>query len=397
MKRLSVTAYGLVLSALIGILASAFLIVEAAVSAVLWRSTNPGLQILVVAAGAGLLYVLLKRWPQMPQTAQTAMVGLKEHQLGDYRLVFVNLLVTLVILSFGAGVGPEAALLSAIITLSSWQADKIRYLYFNYEQVKALPVKTRLQRLLTFNSYLQAYDERVAVKSSRLLRQKRLLYLIFSLNGLLAFFILMRHTDQPSFITKLGASTWHARDWFIILPLIMGAGIYGRLWRWLGRYWHKLIQWWAPALMLKVILGAVGIVVIAHWLPDLLFSGQHSVHLLVGAWQHRDPWLLSGMAAVKLLFLAWCLQFGWCGGDIFPILFASFTQGFAVAAWLPQFDQLVVVAVVATAMAGCLLDNPVVAGIMVLLFCPLNVSPLIIVTVGILVGTKRLKRWERNR
>ena len=390
LKRFVMTVYGLVLSTLIGLLASAFLILENTLSEWLWQPTSLIVRMLLVGLGAGLLIALLKRWPQMPQTAQTAMAMFKKHQFGDYRLVFVNLLMTLVILSFGAGVGPEAALLSAIIMLSSWQADKIRYLYFNYDQLMAVPVRTRLQQLFTFNAYLQGYDAQLAVKSPRLLRQKRLLYLVFSLNGLFAFAVLMRQTDQPSFVTKLGATTWQWHDLWLLLPLIVGAVIYGRTWRWLGQQWQRLVERLALPLAVKVAAGAIGILVVAGLAPDLLFSGQHSVHLLIGTWRTASPWFLTGMTALKLIFLAWCLQFHWRGGDIFPVLFASLAQGFAVAAWLPSFDALFVVAVVATAMAGSLLDSPIVAGIMVLLFCPVNLWLVILISTLILVLAPRL-------
>jgi hypothetical protein len=69
---------------------------------------------------------------------------LKQNQTIDYQDVFLNLLVTLVILSFGSGVGPEAALLSAIISLSIWQADNLRYFYFQYDELKQLPFRSSL-------------------------------------------------------------------------------------------------------------------------------------------------------------------------------------------------------------------------------------------------------------
>lgn len=396
-KRLILTGYGLILSTVIGLIASLFLIVESTLGA--WFTAGPRwLQLGALILGSGLLYGTLHRWPSMPETAHTAMVGLKRHQLGPYHLVFVNLWVTLIILSLGAGVGPEAALLSAIIGLSSWQADKIRYLYFNYAQLATLPKRQVLRRLCSFNQYQQRYDEALAVKQPRQLWQKRLLMSLFTVNGLVAFSILMRQTDQPSFVTKLGQSAWHGRDLLAILPLILIAGAYGLVWRWLGQRWqHGLTRLTLP-LGVKIGLGALGIWLVLQLQPDLLFSGQHSVHLLVGAWQQRSPWFLTAMAAGKLLFLGWCLQLRWRGGDIFPVLFASFAQGFAVSGWLSGFDQLVVVAVTATAMAGCLLDSPVLAGIMVLLFCPLNLSPVIVATTLILmVGKRGWSAWQSRR
>ena len=60
--------------------------------------------------GALVLSYLKKRFGQVPQTAHEALTELKAKQSVDYSGVFRNLLAALVILIFGAGVGPEAAL-----------------------------------------------------------------------------------------------------------------------------------------------------------------------------------------------------------------------------------------------------------------------------------------------
>ena len=399
MKKVVIITYGMLLSAFIGFVASTFLVIETWTSDLIWQQSR-AIQVGALTLGGIGLYWLIRRWPVMPQSAGTALANLKQHHFGDYRLIFINLLITLVILTCGAGVGPEAALLSAVITLSSWQADKVRYLYFNYPVFKQLSWSTKLRRLVAFSIGLQPYDADRAIKAPRLLRRKRLLYVTFGLNGLVAFAILMRHTDQPAFITKLGNSTWHVNDWNVVLPLIVIAVIYGSLWRIGGNWFRRLIERYAVPLSVKLICGLLGILVISHFFPDLLFSGQHEIHLLVGAWQQTTPLFLSMMAVIKLLFLNWCLQTHWRGGDIFPVLFASLTQGLAISLLLPNYDHIVVIAVVATAMAGSLLDQPLIAGIMVALFCPLNVSPVVIVTVLALIGIKRGVRqfkplWQR--
>lgn len=399
MKKVIIIIYGMLLSAFIGIIASTFLVIETWTSDLVWQQSR-AIQIGAVVLGGVGLYWLVRRWSLMPQSAEKALANLKQHRFGDYRLVFVNLLITLIILTCGAGVGPEAALLSAVITLSSWQADKIRYLYFNYSAFQRLSWLTKFQRLAAFSTGLQTYDGHRAIKTPRFLRQKRLLYVMFGLNGLVAFAILMRHTDQPAFITKLGNSTWHANDWQVVLPLIMVAVIYGNLWRLGGNWFQRLIARYSIPLGVKILCGLIGILVISRFFPELLFSGQHEIHLLVGTWQQATPLFLSMMAVVKLLFLNWCLQTHWRGGDIFPVLFASLTQGLAISLLLPNYDHIVVMAVVATAMAGSLLDQPLIAGMMVALFCPLNVSPIVIVTVLVLMGIKRGVRqvkplWQR--
>jgi len=133
----------------------------------------------------------------------------------------------------------------------------------------------------------------------------------------------------------------------------------------------------------KVFLGTLGIIAVSYLAPDLLFSGQHSLHLLIGEWSHKTPLFLMTMAVLKLLFLVWCLNLQWRGGDIFPITFAAITLGFATAGILSGFDSLLIVAIVATTITSEL-ASPIIAGTFLLFFFPITLSPIIIVIAAIL-------------
>lgn len=369
-----------------------FLILEGFLSDIVWSNQNHLLQTIFILMGSGILYFLLKRWPNLPKTAHDSIQELKINRTIDYKDVFANLLITLVILTFGAGVGPEAALLSAIISLSIWQADNLRYLYFNYEKLNQMTLTQRYKRLLNPFKYRQKYNEEIAPKTPELLRWKKLLYLVFIINGIFAFAMLLRQTDQPSFVLKLGQSHWKL-DQLWIVPVLM---ILGLIIAWICKILYRGLKVLTKNLSLsletRIILGAIGIIFVAYFVPDLLFSGQHSLHLLVGPWIHKSTGFLLTMALIKLLFLIWCLSLNWSGGDIFPVTFASMLIGFAIAELFPQFDTLLIVAVVATSVMSSL-SSPIVSGIFLLFFFPLNLSPMILIVAAILFAKdKYLKK-----
>lgn len=377
-KRLALLGYGLALSAVIGIIAAAFLILEGLMTDLVWSSHNQIFETFLVIVGSIILYYLVRRFPNLPIVAHDSLAELKTSQTIDYQNVFWNLLITLIVLSFGAGVGPEGALLSAIISLSIWESDNLRYLYFHYDELKKIPIHARFKRLLNPFKYRQKYDEELAPKTSEAKRWKRVLYLIFTVNGIFAFAVLLRQTDQPSFVMKLGQSHWQLNEiWLVPLLMIVGFAI-GYFCLVIKKILDRLINKMNLSLAYRIGLGAIGIILISYLAPELLFSGQHSLHLLVGTWTEKSIGFLILMALLKLLFLAWCLRLNWRGGDIFPITFAAMIFGFAIATVLPQYDRLLIVAVVATSVMSELI-SPIVAGIFLLFFFPVSLMPIILV------------------
>lgn len=90
-----------------------------------------------------------------------------------------------------------------------------------------------------------------------------------------------------------------------------------------------------------------------------------------------------------MVFLQICLNTGWIGGDIFPIVFASIIQGFAISQVLPTFDVIFIVATVATAMAVTILDSPIGVAVFIALFFPIQMIPVIFATALILKFAKQ--------
>ncbi|MCI1902685.1 MAG: chloride channel protein [Enterococcaceae bacterium] len=390
-KKINLFLYGLLLSAFIGAVASFFLFIETILTDFLWQSSRALPNLLVILAGAYLLFLMQRKRPYLPKTAHDSLNELKKEKRAEYRDVFLNLGITLVILCAGAGVGPEAALLSAVISLSIWQADKLRYLYFSYDELRTLPWLVRLKRLASYSKYTHPYTG-LLEKNKRKLREKKLLVAMFILNGLFVFAVLLRETDQPSFVTKLGQSNWQLSELWILLPILVFSLLYGFLWHKFDFLLKTLIGHFHVALPLRIALGAMLIFLISQSAPDLLFSGQHSVHLLTSDWKGASFLFLSGMALLKLLFFSWCTEFGWRGGEIFPSLFASMTQGFALSVLFPTIDPLLIVAITATSLGAAILGNALLSGIMVALFCPLSLMPVIVLVVLLLSAAGRIKK-----
>ena len=391
MKKQNVTILlsGFCLSSLIALVAFLFLMAEKFGSHLLWESWGHSVPFpnlykgLLLLIGGLLVFALKKKWGSLPRTSHELMEELKAEQTVNYRHTWRSLVLALIILVLGAGVGPEAALLGAVIAYSIWQADKLRYLEANRGQLKHLSLKDKLVRLFHPSQYLLTYP--ASQKGTD--KKKRLFFIV---NGLIIFVLLMRMTEQPSFITKLGDSQWQATELVLILPLMFYGLLFGTVYRWLMKKIKGSLKKLPLPLIGKILLGAVAIFGVAVFAPSLLFSGQHSLHLVVEMGIEMSVFLLFALSLLKLIFLEICLETGWTGGDIFPITFASILQGFAFAQLLPSYDPLFVVLVVSLSLAVTLLQKEWLAGIFISLFFPVKLWPIALLLIFILrwMGTK---------
>lgn len=391
MKKLNlrILLSGFCLSGLIALVAFLFLMAEKFGSHLLWESWGHSVPFpnlykgLLLLIGGLLVFALKKKWGSLPRTSHELMEELKAEQTVNYRHTWRSLVLALIILVLGAGVGPAAPLLGAVIAYSIWQADKLRYLEANRKQLKQLPLKDRLVRLFHPSQYLLTYP--ASQKGTD--KKKRLFFIV---NSLIIFVLLMRMTDQPSFITKLGDSQWQAAELVLILPLMFYGLLFGTVYRWLMKKIKGSLKKLPLPLIGKILLGAVAIFGVAVFAPSLLFSGQHAMHLVVEMGIEMSVFLLFALSLLKLIFLEICLETGWTGGDIFPITFASILQGFAFAQLLPGYDPLFVVLVVSLSLAVTLLQKEWLAGIFISLFFPVKLWPIALILIFMLrwIGIK---------
>lgn len=393
---------GLIFSSLIALISFLFLIIEEQLTQLIWQRLPQALghnfiyELLICLVGGLLVGQLHQIWGDLPQTTQTTMMAFKQDQTVNYQNIWQHLLAATVILIFGAGVGPEAALLSAVIALSVWQADKLRYQYFHQQAFSQVGFfKSWLMRLHP-TKYRQTYNRDLAQQANQK-TAKELLYTLLLINGLTTFIILMRLTKQPTFITKMGLSQWRWQELWLIIPAIMFGLLFGWLYRHFSDFLQRLSNRYATNVRIKALLGAGVIFVFASVLPRLLFSGQSFLSLVPQFSSQQSASTLFLAAILKLLFLQLCLKTGWIGGDIFPITFAAILLGFGWAHLLPGFDSLLIVAMVAASVATSILRSPIFPSIFIALFFPANLAPVFLIIILIFVILQKLtaKRHQR--
>lgn len=79
-KKINLFLYGLLLSAFIGAVASFFLFIETILTDFLWQSSRALPNLLVILAGAYLLFLMQRKRPYLPKTAHDSLNELKKRK-----------------------------------------------------------------------------------------------------------------------------------------------------------------------------------------------------------------------------------------------------------------------------------------------------------------------------
>ena len=399
-KSLYLFGYGLILSAIVGILLGLFYSLQSTLIDLFWQKATFGsLLDAIMLMMVGLVIIISRHYfGPLPQNLGVIKADLKQAGTANYRYVLLQMLIPAVILVSGTSLGPEATLVSSTFLYSIWLADKQRYVAAHFDDLCVQSIGTRLKVLATPHRYLLHYQQPTTSLTKVATYQKKALIVTYFLNGtawLSGVFIL---TGQPSLIIRLGQSHWQGRDLYWFLPLVLGGYLLGKLWLAGMVGLRKIMQARLTNDQVRVLIGGLAIFLASLFFPHILFSGQHNFHLFTTIWQDQSMLFLMSRSLLKLILLTICLNTGWLGGDIFPVLFASTAQGMAISQLFPQVDSLFVIGLIAISMGSAILEAPLVAGlIMVILFLPPNLFWVGIIATGIVLGLEKYRQHHQAR
>lgn len=388
-KKFTLYSYGLLCSLIIGSLLGGFYLLQGWLIEWVGIGTTfrPVFNACWLAMVGLLIYLTQRTTGQLPKSLGLIRADLKNKGTSSYRYVLLQMVVPAVMLTSGTSLGPEATLVSSTVLYAIWLLDKRRYLDKNWETLVADGPMAMIKAMLIPHRYLLTRP--VSEKGRSLWSPLTVSYFAV---GILSFYLTCKYGGEPSVIVYLGVSHWQVQElvWFPVLMLIgvVAGRIYLRamiLLRHviLGRLTHNLSL---------LVLGGVAIYLASLFLPAINFSGMANFHLLATSWQDKSIAFLMMSACLKMVLLTICLNTGWLGGDIFPVLFCVTAQGIALSQVLP-IDPIFVIGVLAISMGGTILASPLVAGgVMSIMFLPPNLLPVGLLATATLLIFGRIKR-----
>ena len=126
-------------------------------------------------------------------------------------------------------------------------------------------------------------------------------------------------------------------------------------------------------LVIREITAGFCLGLAGMFVPAIMFSGEEQMAELMIEYGRYLPWMLIGVAFLKILITNICIQFGMRGGHFFPMIFAGVCMGYGIAAFVfPDCASHVAfaAAMVTASLLGGIMKKPLAVTVLLFLCFP---------------------------
>lgn len=382
-----------VVGAVAGLLVWAFLFAMDLSLSVIWgwlpQVTGASWLPLLVCPLGGVIVGLSQLWigAEVPQPLETVMEQVKETSRYPYDHMGKRLVCAFLPLAFGGVVGPEAGLTGVIAGLCTWAGDRMRMAKSSLSELVTSTVPAVLGAV--FNAPLFAFvapvDEQLGdVERVTFVGRRKAIMNAIAIASSLGVFLLLKSIGGTSGgIWRFSAASFGPTEAIWTVPLLaagIGLGLFyqlsmkatARLGAVLAG--HPVVR----AVLTGIVVGAVGML-----LPLVMFSGEEQLGVIASQPGAIAASVLIASGVVKLCVGPLCLNGGWRGGSIFPIIFSGAAVGLGIAV-LVGADATFACAVVCGTLCGVVMRKPLSVVMLLVLCFPVVTLPF--VAVGAVAG-----------
>jgi H+/Cl- antiporter ClcA len=153
-------------------------------------------------------------------------------------------------------------------------------------------------------------------------------------------------------------------------------------------------------IITRILFAGVIIAGVCYFIPELMFSGETTIHAIVENPAEFGIFMLLLMAVLKIILLALSFKSGFLGGPIFPTLFACTMIGLALSLVFPTVPVGIFVLCTMGAVITLALGAPLTAILLVIVIASTNpnMSALIVLSsvVALIIGITVRQNRERR-
>jgi H+/Cl- antiporter ClcA len=314
----------------------------------------------------------------------------------DYRHAPGILVTSLISLMAGAALGPEAALADTCGGMGTWMADKLRLGEKETRTMGFGGLSAMLGAFITnpFGGALLSLESAQGGIAGMTVYFWGLFPSLLASAVATTVFVALtgRFFDTlytfPDYVPRLADLLW-------AIPFSLIGGLAGLIFVFVFRWLRQLMQPLKNHLVLRGVIGGLGMGIIGALLPLTLFSGEAATANLIYQATAIGFGMLIVLALGKLLATSLLLATGWKGGYIFPIMFAGVALGLAGKLLFPSVPTAVTVAATLAGALVTTLRAPLFAALFTLVLVQAETAPVVAVAVlvsGFLIALVALRQ-----
>ncbi len=400
------TAFCLVVGAVVGAIIWTFLKIMSVGMEFIWETVPAGIPlsglvytVLVCTVGGLLIGLFRKKFGDYPEELDTVMGKVKNEKHYGYDNMLVMLLAALFPLLLGASIGPEAGLTGVIVGLCYWAGDNMKFAGVNAKAYSEVGTAVTLSVLFASPLFgifaVEEADENQVYQLTK--SSKVFLYGLAIVGGMGAYMGLTALFGAGmEGIPSFEAAVPKGMDFPMIVLYVLAGCLLAWFYEVTHSGFHKLSQKMPPVAgetAAGLCLGLVG-----AFVPMIMFSGEGEMHDLMHSFGSYLPWMLIGLAFLKVLMTNICIQMGLKGGHFFPVIFAGVCLGYGIAMFaFPEAAAEHVVfgaAIVTAALLGGIMKKPL--AVTMLLFLCFPVRMFLWIFAAAVIGSKAFDRKEEK-
>lgn len=312
-----------------------------------------------------------------PESMADAVRRVRDTGFYPFKNLHITTIAAFLSLFFGGAVGPESGLVCLLLGLCFWAMAQFCLARIKMEACfEENPV---LSGGYVFRQMLQGLlcPANRMMDDASLPQWKRSEQISTGITtGVAALFIylLMNRLFGSAFtIPHLDSGEIYMKDRFSVI-LLAAAGIGSGYLFLISRKLTSLFFGKLRAKKLDVlnaVLGGLILGLIGTALPMTMFSGGSDMQLIQYDYYQYTPWLLVLIGLVKLFLTNVCIESGWRGGHFFPVIFSGLSIGYGLSTILGT-SQILSVVVVTAALLGTILQQPLGALALMVIFFPIE-------------------------
>ena len=353
--------------------------------------------------GGLVIGLFAKKFGPLPDELPQVMAKVKQDGRYEYDNLGPLSVAALLPMIFGGSIGPEAGLTGAIAGVCTWVGDRMKRFGKQFRELTSVGTMAALSAIFTAPlfgvagaMYGAKPNEDKAVKEEPVVTKwMKLVINVAAIIGAVGTFLLLSvNIGGGLSLPHYSGLVIGADELIWMIPIILVGAAAGWIYDVCDVYFCKYSEKHNDKPVLKAVIAGLLLGLIGFYLPFTMFAGEMQAEELGGMWLEMSVAVLLATGFVKVVVTSMCINFGWRGGQFFPLIFSGISIGYGMSL-ATGIDPVFCLCVVTAALMGTALRMPVM--VTLLLFLCFPVQGVLLMIVAAFIGSKMpLPRYVRE-